>query len=204
MLQLVGMENHILIMIQLLQHFLEQEIASYNGDGFIWIISHAPFYGWGSGDYPANPGYPNSMKLANPYNARYKEILLAHPECIFVHGHTHISYEDKSKGLVIYAEPGEKINQGGCYSFHIGSGTRTKYLAEGGGSCTDRSALGRSQSIIADIYENGILMNCINDNSMEVLDSYYIVFKNNGKRVIKIYRIVAGESILVYEYTSSI
>jgi hypothetical protein len=48
------------------------------------------FNAWGSGDVISSPKYTNSLNMNNKNNDKLKKLLEAHPNIIFLHGHSHI------------------------------------------------------------------------------------------------------------------
>lgn len=135
--------------------WLETELAEHYGKGKnVWIVEHALFQGWGTGDNLTSPGYSNGLNLSYENHAKLKEILIAHRDCIMVHGHSHIQLEDRDTyGLEVYAPP----EKGGCHQFHVPSITAQKDFSSAGSLSLD-TALGQSECWFCEVYTDKIVM----------------------------------------------
>lgn len=145
--------------------WLEAELAEHYGQGKnVWIVEHALFYGWGTGDIISSPKYSNALNMSNANNQRLKELLIAHPDCIMLHGHSHIQLEDRDPyGLVVYAPPGE--DSGGCHQFHVPSICAQKELPGLGVN----SAVGQSECWFCEVYDNKIVFTGIHAYTGEAI-----------------------------------
>lgn len=159
--------------------WLEAELAEHYGQGKnVWIVEHALFQGWGTGDNLTTPGYTNGLNLSYENHAKLKELLIAHPKCIMLHGHSHIQLEDRDTyGLVVYAPPGE--NAGGCHQFHVPSVTAQKYFSSAG-SLTVQWDLGESQCWFCEVYTDKIVFKGIYAyTGKEIPNMVYTIAVNN-------------------------
>lgn len=76
--------------------WVEDVIKQYAGtDTNIFLVEHAPFYNWGSGDI-YNGKYPQNIQIKNKYPQaiRFRELLSEYKELITMSGHTHVKFED--------------------------------------------------------------------------------------------------------------
>ena len=133
--------------------WLEKEIQHYYNqpNSNLWIIEHALFNAWGSGDIISSPKYANSLNMNNKNNDKLKKLLEAHPNIIFLHGHSHIQLEDgfNGQGLVIYASP----ESGGCHQLHVPSICAQKELP----SMDVNSNFGESECWYCEVYTDKII-----------------------------------------------
>lgn len=134
--------------------WLQSELAAHYGKSKnVWLIEHALFQGWGTGDNITKPGYTNGLKLSYENHALLKDILIAHPDIIMLHGHSHIQLEDRDTyGLEVYATP----EKGGCHQFHVPSITAQKYFKSAGSLQVD-SSLGQSECWFCEVWTNKIV-----------------------------------------------
>ena len=140
--------------------WLEGELAEhYNKNKNVWIVVHALFQKWGSGDNPSKPGYTGGLNDSYTNHDRLKQLLIQYSNCIILHGHSHIQLEDRDRddgkyGLVVYAPPGE--NSGGCHNIHVPSVTAQKFFSAPG-SLQVQWDLGESQCWLCEVYSNKIV-----------------------------------------------
>lgn len=138
--------------------WLQSELDEHYDKGYnVWLIEHAPFYGWGAGDIISSPLYPRAMDMSFAGHQRLKSIIEAHPNIIMCHGHTHIRFEDIASGVTVYAPKG---SQGGCHQFHVPSITALKYVS--GTSLSVDTSVGASQCWFCEVYTDKIVMQGIN------------------------------------------
>jgi len=149
--------------------WLENELETHYGKGYnVFIVEHALFQGWGAGDRLVKPGYKKGLNLSKPSHAKLKELLIQHPDCIMVHGHSHIRLEDRdTHDVVIYAPPGE--NGGGCHQFHVPAVNALKSFKND----TDLEwpwTLGRSQCWYVEVYTDKIVFQGLNAYTGAAID----------------------------------
>jgi predicted phosphodiesterase len=72
--------------------WLEKEIKAHYGvpGKNLWIVEHALFYGWGTGDIMSSPKYGNALNMNNANNFKLKQLMTEYEDMIFLHGHSHI------------------------------------------------------------------------------------------------------------------
>ena len=87
--------------------------------------------------------------------AKLKELLIEHPDCIMVHGHSHIQLEDRDTyDLVVYAPPG--ADGGGCHQLHVPAVNALKHFTSPG-VLTVPWKLGESQCWYCEVYTDKII-----------------------------------------------
>lgn len=159
-------------------NWIQSKIDSYTGKGKIWIVEHSPFYHYGPGDSTTVPGYSGGLKTTSafPGNAKFKQLLEKNPQCIFIHGHTHIQFEDRDNGknLAVFWPP----SQAGCYSIHVPSLGYLSYL-NGTGGIQYYATVGKSQAWIIKEYDDGrlILKGIDAYNGTDIPGMTYVIFK---------------------------
>lgn len=73
--------------------WLENKLKAYQNDGHnTFIMEHANFYKWGSGDQLNNPIYDIPLKDSNNATVRLKNLLKTYKFPIFLCGHTHFKF----------------------------------------------------------------------------------------------------------------
>lgn len=125
----------------------------------IFLIQHAPLYGFGVGDDIKNPAYEGSMRLTDDKgktfrnNRRFYELIRENRDMIWLSGHTHVDLRDN----VNYSR------DGACHMLHIPSlAGSTRIRNENGGNYLDRSfAVNNAQGYIADVYEDRVVFSGI-------------------------------------------
>lgn len=99
-------------------------------DRRIFLIQHAPIYGFGAGDDTSTPAYEGSIHLSGDdgsifkNNRRFYELVKRYEDVIWLSGHTHVDLQEG----VNYS------HDGSCHALHIPSlagGTRMKTDADG-------------------------------------------------------------------------
>ena len=155
--------------------WFESVLNEHYGKGYnIWVIEHAPFHGWGTGDIMSSPRYPRGMNMSFAGHKRLKSILEAHPDLIMCHGHTHIRFEDRDTwGVSIYAPP----KDGGCHQFHVPSVCALKKVVSMSSEPSVISpSLGQSQCWVCDVYTDKIVMQGINSyTNTDIPDMTYTI-----------------------------
>ena len=99
-------------------------------DRRIFLIQHAPIYGFGAGDDTSSPAYKGSIHLYDDSGAEFKnnrrfyELVKRYRDVIWLSGHTHV---DLQEGVNYY-------HDGSCHALHIPSlagSTRMKTDTDG-------------------------------------------------------------------------
>lgn len=123
----------------------------------VFLIQHAPLYGFGAGDDRENPAYEGSIRIADENgetfrnNLRFQNLIKKHKELIWLSGHTHIRFEDD----VNYSnENGEA-----CHMLHIPAlaGTTRLSYEKSGRRVLDRTFFPhQAQGYLVDVSENEV------------------------------------------------
>lgn len=92
--------------------------------------------------------YPYTKLRSNAESVRFKNILKAHPNVIWFHGHTHMMFY-----LQTYGDIANYDRVFGCHSIHIPSLAVPRDLSASGGYTTVYAA---SEGYVVDVYPNGI------------------------------------------------
>lgn len=155
--------------------WLNQELEEHYGKGKnVWLVEHALFYDWGTGDVISaagtTPKYSNALNMNNTRNKELKAILEAHPDMIMLHGHSHIQLEDVNKGLDVYAPPAS----GGCHQLHVPSICAQKELPGMGVV----SSYGESECWFCEVYTDKIVMQGIYSTGGNIPNMTYIIELN--------------------------
>lgn len=152
--------------------WLEAELAEHYDKGYnVWIVEHSLFYGWGAGDIMSAPRYPRALSMSYAGHQRLQSILIAHPQIIMVHGHTHIRLEDRDTyGVTVYAPP----ETGGCHQLHVPAVSAGKYLGSSGEPAVDWSM--PPECWLCDVYANKIVFTGIRaDTGAEIPGMTYTI-----------------------------
>lgn len=147
--------------------WFEAQLAEHYGKGYnVWVMEHAPFHGWGSGDIMSNPTYPRGMNMSFTGHLRLQQILIDHPDIIMCHGHTHIRFEDRDNfGVTIYAPP----EDGGCHQIHVPAITALKKINSASSEPGVIGGAGYSQCWIADVYPDKVVFTGLNAYTGEAI-----------------------------------
>lgn len=121
----------------------------------VFLIQHAPLFGFGAGDDRENPAYLGSIRTADENgkifrnNLRFKRLIEKYKDVIWVSGHTHLRFED---------EKNYSNNDGlACHMLHIPalSGTTRLCYDKTGRRTLDRAFReDEAQGYLVDVYEN--------------------------------------------------
>lgn len=140
----------------------------------IFLIQHAPIYGFGVGDDINDPAYEGSIRLTDdcgnvfPNNRRFYDLIRRHEAIIWLSGHTHVDFKDK----VNYS------HHDGCHMLHIPAlAGSTRLTTRDGKRTLDRSFNDRAaQGYIADVYDDRVVFSAIDFNSDSLYPEYtYII-----------------------------
>ena len=75
-------------------NWLENKLKAYNNDGKnVFILEHANFENWGSGDIIGHPVYDLPLKDTNSATLRLKNILKKYKNAVIITGHTHFRFD---------------------------------------------------------------------------------------------------------------
>ena len=140
--------------------WVEGLIADYSGDGHrIFLIQHAPIMGYGAGDDPRHPAYSGSLHADERFrnNLRFKRLIEAHREIIWLSGHTHVDLRDN---VNFSDESGAS-----CRMFHIPAVAGTTRLAydAAGKRRLDRTFYDdATQGYLVDLYPDAAILCGVN------------------------------------------
>ena len=74
--------------------WLENKLKAYQNDGKnTFVLEHANFYKWGSGDQINNPIYDIPLKDGNTATQKFKKIIQTYKDAVFITGHTHFMFK---------------------------------------------------------------------------------------------------------------
>lgn len=142
----------------------EEIIARYTREQRrIFLIQHAPFYGFGAGDNNDAPAYAGSIRLTNeagkPFlnNRRFFDLVHRYKGMIWLSGHTHVDLRDE----VNYSDD----NGNACRMLHIPAlaGSTRIVKGENGGNTLDRTFYDdEAQGYIITVYRDRIVFEGIN------------------------------------------
>ena len=134
----------------------EEQIGRYTKEGRrVFLIQHAPIYGFGAGDDVKHPAYQGSIRLTDQNgnefcnNRRFYELVRRNQNMIWLSGHTHVDLRDE----VNYSNDGGRA----CHMIHIPSTAGTTRLAcdEKGERMLDRTFYeDASQGYLVDVFED--------------------------------------------------
>ncbi|MBQ6412534.1 MAG: metallophosphoesterase [Ruminococcus sp.] len=128
----------------------------------IFLIQHAPIYGFGAGDDNHEPAYRGSIRLNNDdeknfrNNRRFFDLICRYKDMIWLSGHTHVDLRDN----VNY----QKADSHACHMLHIPalSGSTRLSRDDTGKRILDRTFYDdAAQGYIADVYEDRVVFNGI-------------------------------------------
>lgn len=128
----------------------------------VFLIQHAPLYGFGAGDRRDSPAYAGSIRLSDregrPFrnNCRFKALIERYPRMIWLSGHTHV---DLSDNLNCSTDDGRA-----CHMLHIPALAGTTHIRKNGrGYTLDRTFHPDSgQGYLADVYADRAVFRGIN------------------------------------------
>ena len=143
----------------------------------IFLIQHAPIYGFGAGDDPYSPAYEGSMRLTapdgKPYqnNRRFFELISWYRDIIWLSGHTHVDFRDQLN----FTDSKEA-----CRMLHIPAlaGT-TRVRAADDRNVLDRTFYGDAvQGYIAEVKESSVTFRGIDFAENRFLPEYaYTIYR---------------------------
>lgn len=152
----------------------ERLLDRYDGDGHrVFLIQHSPISGYGAGDDLRAPAYGGSMYADSrfPANLRFRQMLEAHRDVIWLSGHTHVDFRDD----VNFSDEGGAS----CLMFHIPSVANTTRITtdENGANTLDRTFYpDTSQCYFVDVYGEAVVLCGTNLYDNRIYPAYtYIV-----------------------------
>ena len=140
--------------------WVEGLLNRYSGDGHqVFLIQHSPILGYGAGDDNDDPAYGGSFYADERFknNLRFKNMIEAHKEIIWLGGHTHVDFEDN----VNYSDE----NGTSCMMFHVPSVANTTRLSY---DIENKRTLDRTfyddttQGYLIDVYDGASIFGGIN------------------------------------------
>lgn len=121
----------------------------------VFLIQHAPLFGFGAGDDTENPAYLGSIRTADEkgepfsHNLRFRKLIEKYMDVIWVSGHTHLRFED---------EKNYSNNDGAaCHMLHIpalSGATRLCYDKTGKRTLDRAFRKNEAQGYLVDVYED--------------------------------------------------
>ena len=145
----------------------------------IFLIQHAPLYGFGTGDNNRNPAYEGSIRLQDhdgtPFynNRRFFRLIREHKSIIWLSGHTHVDFRDN----VNYSNDDQRA----CHMLHIPAlAGSTRIIGDGnGGNRLDRRFHPHTaQGYIAQVYADRTVFRAIDFYTDQFLTPYtYTVYR---------------------------
>lgn len=152
--------------------WLEELLARYSReDRRVFLIQHAPIYGFGAGDDTQKPAYEGSIHLYDNSgavfinNRRFHELVSRYRDIIWLSGHTHVDLRDG----VNYS------HEGGCHMLHIPalSGSTRMIYDENGRHILNRTFYDdAAQGYIADVSRDEVVFRGIDFLSGEMYPQY--------------------------------
>ena len=140
-------------------------------DRRVFLIQHAPIYGFGAGDDTQKPAYEGSIHLYDDSgavfinNRRFRELVSRYRDIIWLSGHTHVDLRDG----VNYS------HEGGCHMLHIPalSGSTRMIYDENGRHILNRTFYDdAAQGYIADVSRDEVVFRGIDFLSGEMYPQY--------------------------------
>ena len=149
-------------------NWLENKLNAYKNDGKnTFILEHANFYKWGSGDQVDKPIYDIPLKFGNTATQRLKQILEAHKEAVIITGHTHFKYSLQLN----YSDN----NKSSATMLHVSSIGGVRDIQNRTTRINDKSKES-SEGYIVEVYDNATIFMGTNVMSNKTNPSYtYIV-----------------------------
>ena len=149
----------------------------------IFVIQHAPVYGFGAGDDIRRHAYEGSIRLTDGQgrelknNRRFFDLIRRHRNLIWLSGHTHIDLRDR----VNYCAAGS----GACHMLHIPALAGSTRLSDIGG----RRGLDRTfyndgaQGYIADVFEDAVIFSGIDFLTNRLYPAYTYTITGKSLRI---------------------
>ena len=129
----------------------------------VFLIQHAPLFGFGAGDDSENPAYEGAVRTVAENgeifrnNLRFKRLIERYKDVIWLSGHTHLRFED---------EKNYSNNEGSaCHMLHIpalSGTTRLSYDNEGNRILDRAFREDEAQGYLVDVYEDKTVFSALN------------------------------------------
>ena len=155
----------------------EELLERYHDEGRrVFLIQHAPIYGFGAGDDTSSPAYEGSIHLCEDSgavfknNRRFYELVKRYRDVIWLSGHTHV---DLQEGVNYYHDDS-------CHALHIPSlagSTRMKTDADGNRYLDRKFYDDSAQGYIADADAEKVVFKGIDFLSGKMYPQYVYTIK---------------------------
>ncbi|MCH5299241.1 MAG: starch-binding protein [Ruminococcus sp.] len=131
--------------------WLTNLLNTYYGTGVnIYIVEHAPIWGFGAGDRMGNPYYKAHLSEKFISTVQFKSLLQKYPKLIFMSGHTH---EDYAMGYNYSNE-----NNTACHMIHNSAVAGSTWAEKTDTSLDYNDGYGyNSQGYYVEVYENQVV-----------------------------------------------
>ena len=145
----------------------------------VFLIQHAPIYGFGAGDDVKEPAYEGLIRMTDQNgrafrnNRRFLRLVRQYKNMIWLSGHTHVDLRDE----VNY----DNDHGGACHMIHVPSVAGTTRLShdENGKRVLDRAFFeNASQGYIAEIFDDRVVFSGINFFDDRVYPQYQYIISN--------------------------
>jgi hypothetical protein len=152
--------------------WLESKLQAYENDGKnTFILEHANFNKWGSGDRLDGAAYDLALKDVNSATTKLKGILMKYKNAVVITGHTHfmlslqLNYSNNNGSSAII-----------MHNSSVGGVRDIDYSKTGTSSRVDDKSLQNSEGYIVEVYDNATYFEGINvmSNKVNPLATYII------------------------------